>query len=87
MKDAAYSGLGQRTRFRIRGFAANSINVALAVFASNLRKIATFVASARDRGDRERGPATRVRRPRRRDTLKKYTVTPGQLHSGDPPAA
>jgi hypothetical protein len=87
LKDAAYSGLGQRTRFRIRGFAAHSINVALAVFASNLRKIATFGPAEPVRGDQERGPATRVRRPRRRDTLKKYTVTPDQLHSGDPPAA
>lgn len=87
LKDAAYSGLGQRTRFRIRGFAAHSINVALAVVASNLRKIATFEARERDRGDPERGPALRTRRPRRRDTLAKYTVTPDQLHSGDPPPA
>lgn len=56
LKDAAYSGLGQRTRFRIRGFAAHSINVALAVVASNLRKIAAFEATQRDRGDREGGP-------------------------------
>ena len=87
LKDAAYSGLGQRTRFRIRGFAAHSINVALAVVASNLRKIAAFETTRRNRGDREGGPATRTRHPRRRDTLAKYTVTPDQLHSGDPPVA
>ena len=89
LKDTAYSGLGQRTKFRMRGFAAHSINVALAVFASNLRKIASFEAAERDLadGEQEQGTVPRTRRPRRRDTLLKFTVTPDELHSGDPPAA
>lgn len=47
VKDAAYEGLGEPGRRRLRGLAAQTLLTALLVLAANLRKIQVFLAEAR----------------------------------------
>jgi hypothetical protein len=63
-KDGAYSALADASRRRLRGVAAQSILVALLLFATNVRKIESFLIHSEP--DEEGTP--RKRRVRRRTT-------------------
>lgn len=51
IKDSAYEGLGDPTRRRARGLAAQSILCSFLVFRANLRKIRSFFEHAEERPD------------------------------------
>jgi hypothetical protein len=63
-KDGAYSALGDAGRRRLRGVAAQSILVALLLFATNIRKIDSFLLHA----EPDAHGTPRKRRVRRRTT-------------------
>ena len=63
-KDGAYSALGDASRRRLRGVAAQSVLVALLLFATNIRKIDSFLLHAEPDAD----GTPRKRRVRRRTT-------------------
>jgi hypothetical protein len=80
-KDGAHEALGDASRRRVRGVAAQSVLVALLIFATNLRKIDKFkeLAVVDDSGD-----GAQIR-PRRRLTKPLQEYAPTAAHSGDPP--
>ena len=81
-KDGAYSALGDASRRRLRGVAAQSILVALLLLATNVRKIDSFLLHAEP--DAEGTP--RKRRVRRRTTKSiKAWRTPVAALAGAPP--
>ncbi len=81
-KDHAHEALGSAGRRRVRGVAAQSMFVALLIFATNLRKIDKFSELAVVDPD---GVARA--RPRRRPTKPIQVFTPPPPHPGDPPSA
>jgi len=81
-KDGAYAALGDPTRRRVRGVAAQSIFAALAFMATNLTKIQSFLRNALP--DHE--GVLRKPRPPRRTTRSISTFTPDvTARSGAPP--
>ncbi len=64
-KDGAYEALGDSTRRRIRGVAAQSISAALLLAATNMRKIRKWIASASTEPDGESRVPRRQRKSRR----------------------
>jgi len=90
-KDGAYSGLGQATRRRKRGIAAQSLLCAALLFAENLRRIASFEDKARADANGEL-VKKRLGRPKRRgldDYLPRSDADASETETapryGDPP--
>ena len=82
LKDGAREALGDPQRRRIRGVAAQSVFVALLLWAANLRKIDRFlVQMAAETAGNVR------RRPRRRRTRGIDQWLPGQLPPAPPVTA
>jgi hypothetical protein len=63
VKDGAHEALGDPSRRRIRGVAAQSVFVAFLLFAANVRKIEAFIQQ-----EEAIGEGTVRRLPRRRPT-------------------
>jgi hypothetical protein len=81
-KDGAHSALGDPTRRRVRGVAAQSIFAALAFFATNIRKVRSFIRTAIP----DTAGVLRKPRPARRKTTPIGAWKPeGLARSGDPP--
>ena len=81
-KDGAYSALGDAGRRRLRGVAAQSILVALLLFATNIRKIDSFLLHAEPDAD----GTPRKPRVRRRTTKSiRSWRTPVAAVAGAPP--
>jgi len=90
-KDGAYAGLGQATRRRKRGIAAQSLLCAALLFAENLRRIESFEDKAKADADGEL-VKKRLGRPKRRGLNDYLPVSNGDASEtetapryGDPP--
>ena len=81
LKDGAREALDDSQRRRIRGVAAQSVFVALLVFAANYRKIVEFMRLVGDDAGARRRPRRRISRP----ISDWYPESPRVSHGPEPP--
>lgn len=83
VKDGAHEALADPTRRRIRGVAAQSVFAAFLLFATNLRKIESFLL---EEAVIEAGGMKRLRRRRKGRSLQDWHPAPGSVGEPTPPA-